>query len=95
MKSMTYGILPSRVEFEAAFETQCADGYAVRLNGRDADILDWVGTVSDSHGTWDVDEAWETLALLTNCFNEGDPYASEYAGNLASCILETLGFEWI
>jgi len=95
MISMTYGELPTRQEFEAAWEAEDLDCYRVRLNSRDSDILDWAGVGVDPCGDWDPDETWAALTALTACWDSGDPYAGDVAGDLASSILSTLGFEWI
>lgn len=94
MQSLTYGVLPNGADLAAAFDS-LDDGYRVNLNPSDCDLLDWAGATVETHGTWDFDDVWEVLARLTNLWAEGDPYAGESAGNLASSILETLGFEWI
>lgn len=95
MTSLTFGVLPSLETFRASFEAQCPNGYHVALNGRDSGILDWTGCDVPSVGEWTCEETYNTLVKLTECWDLGDPYASDYAGDLASTILTTLGFEWI
>lgn len=92
--TLTYGILPTFAAFAAAFEAACPEGvYHVTLNTRDSDLVEWVSAPGGSE--WTAEETWETLARLTNCWAEGDPYAADYAGDFASAILTTLGFEWV
>ena len=81
MHSMTYGNLPSKIEFEFAFDWECQGSKYVISNHR---VL--------GHREYSGPELWELLVELVNAWNyEGD----EEAGELASSILETLGFEWI
>ncbi len=95
MTSMTYGTLPTRDEFDAAFDAETDGTYRVDLNSRDGDILDWIDVDVDVNGTWDADDAWAVLTALVACWQSGDEYAGEYAGDVASAILATLGFEWV
>lgn len=95
MTSMTYGDLPTREAFDAAWEAEGLDSYRVRLNSRDSDALDWACPEFAVAGPWEADELWEILTGLTACWESGDPYAGDAAGDLASSILTTLGFEWV
>ena len=81
MVSMTYGELPNRALFDAAFDDVCADTgkFQVRNCKR-------VGNVS-----YTADQLWEQLTDCIEGFEDGD----EEAGNWASCVLADLGFEWI
>lgn len=96
MTSMTYGVLPTREAFGEAFDRECPGGtFRVNLNVRDSDAVEWVGIPVDPYADWDADEAWAALNALTESWAAGDPYAGEKCGDLASTILQILGFEWI
>lgn len=95
MTSMTYGTLPSRADFDSAYEAECPEGYYVKLNGRDADLVDWALEDVEPHGVWDADETWSVLLGLVRLWESDDVYAGDVAGELASSILTTLGFEWV
>lgn len=80
MKSMTFGVFPSRKEFSAHFEHEVPGGsYRIRNDSilGDADFSE--------------DQLWENLRRLKRRWDKGD----EDAGSLASAIMQTLGFEWI
>jgi len=97
-RRLTYGRLPSREEFDAAFEEEAPAGYRVRLSSRDYDALEWAGLYHYApRDRWDEDETWEILNALVATWSRGDedPYGADYAGDLASSILTTLGFEWV
>jgi len=97
-RRLTYGQLPSREEFDAAFEEEAPAGYRVRLSSRDYDALEWAGLYHYApRDRWDEDETWEILNALVAAWRRGDddPYGADYAGDLASSIMTTLGFEWV
>ncbi len=81
MRSMTYGILPSRADFDAAFERECPDGtYSIRNDKGGAD------------GDYTASKLWALVKESAELLNDdGD----EEAGDFASAVLSTLGFEWI
>lgn len=88
--SMSYGQLPSPREFSRAFRAELGDGdYTYTFRGSDADVADAVG-IPDS-GRFDDAELWVIVKKLQRAFEEGN----DGAGDLASSILYTLGFEWI
>jgi hypothetical protein len=79
-ESMTYGVLPSQESFDHAFDEEVPKG---KYNVGNDPIL---GTDS-----FNASELWKVLEVLTEQFHEGD----DQAGDTASSILYTLGFEWI
>lgn len=80
MRSMTYGKLPSQAEFDAAFDDK-VDGCKYRIRN-DKRVGDWDATQG---------ELWAEVYKATREWEEGD----DAAGDWASCVLYTLGFEWI
>lgn len=78
--SMTYGILPSYDMYSEAFD-KVVDGfyYKIRNDKR-------VGNVNLTKR-----ELWMLLSEAVADWNDGD----EDAGDWASVVLSTLGFEWI
>ena len=97
-KSMTYGVMPSRGEFDAA----CAE--ADPENGRSVDNHGFhfgndprLGTVSlNGEELWDelVKARAEYEALLQADVAEGDE-AEGAVGDWISGVLGCLGFEWV
>jgi hypothetical protein len=95
MKSMTYGKLPGREEFDAAFERECPNGYSVSLNRLDSQS---VGGFKLGDGKLSADELWEAIReIVTQFDNERDSnwLFEEIRMDLVSSILFTLGFEWV
>jgi hypothetical protein len=96
MQSMTYGNLPTKRQFMAAYEKEFGDDdFAMTLRGR-ADMNAVDGTVFESaidrSAAFDADDLWKGVKQLTRRWNDdGD----EGAGDLASSILGILEFEWI
>jgi len=87
MVSMTYGTLPTQDEFLRAFANEVeGTRYRIRAGLSDRRIID--------DGDYTSAELWVEVQKLTYRWLHGQPFA-EQAGNLASAILETLGFEWI
>lgn len=85
----TYGQLPPREVFEEYFDERVGDGqFHIRLSRSDARAAE--GTVIGD-GYYDSETLWRGLRQLTAKFYDGD----DAAGELASAILSTLGFEWI
>jgi hypothetical protein len=80
MKSMTYGQLPSKSEFEKAFDKE-VDGDTYSF-GRDPRV----GTDKLTSR-----ELWKELQDAVSEWEDGD----DEAGDWASAVLGTLGFEWI
>lgn len=90
MTSLTYGQLPTKRQFLAAYKRELGDGeYRMRLRGADVDAVR--GTVFESGTSFDVDDTWDGLKELRDKWEEGN----DAAGDLASSILFTLNFEWI
>lgn len=85
MKSMTYGTLPTREEFDAAFEEKCPSGlFAFGNDPR-------VGTCKlNCSGLWD-----ELNEAILGDFDSQNPKLVEESGDWASLVLYSLGFEWI
>jgi hypothetical protein len=88
--STTYGVMPSKKVFEDHFEKELGDDglYRIRLSGSDSRAAD--GTIIGD-GQYDDDELYKGVKQLVKKFERGD----DAAGDLASSILYTLGFEWI
>ncbi len=85
---LDYGQLPSRKLFVAAVEDDMP--FYATLRGQDARVIDDAGYSSDLSIN-DPDELYDLLEKLVAFFEEGD----EEAGDLASGILYSCGWEWI
>lgn len=93
MTMLTYGVLPSAAEFRKAFEREMEASprgvYEITLRGSDSrnmEALDppgWLG-----NGVYAVDELW---GLVKGLVESGSDFALE----MASSILYTLGIEWV
>lgn len=80
---LTWGVLPSREEFDMAFDLEQPDGiYSIRNARGESDGP----AVAD--GDYSSDELW---SFLEAAVAGGD----ERAKNFASQVLQSLGFEWI
>jgi hypothetical protein len=82
--TFTYGVLPSREAFDAAFERECPDGlFAIRNDPHwgDQDL--------------DSDELWDLVEMSVASWEHDGTLVAEQSGNWASCVLTVLGFEWI
>jgi hypothetical protein len=92
---MTYGVMPTREQFDMAFETECPDGYNIRLNRTDS------SSVEDfmlGDGCLSANQLWCALSEIVEAYMESTQVAStedEIRMDLVSSILFTLGFEWI
>lgn len=97
MRSVTYGTLPTREEFESAFLVrQEGRGFFVDLNPKDADLFAFVGlTVPTSRAEWSLDDTWRVIKTLTEAWESGDVYVSDEAGFWASSLLSMFGWEWV
>lgn len=84
-RTLTYGVLPSRRDFDIAMGDQ---RFRIQLGASDSRAAD--GT-SIGDGSYGPDELWKGLGQLVRKFERG----SEPAGDLAASILSTLGFEWV
>lgn len=95
---MTYGVLPAREAFEAAFDARCPDG-TFRF-GNDpyvgTDTLDsrqlW-RELEAQHATLEEGEHAPECPGDGSCGGEGCP--CEDAGSWCSSVLGILGFEWL
>jgi len=85
--ALTYGVLPSRDAFVAAFNRTLGAGerYAIKLNRSDARAADGTTIGTDSY------MATELYKGVGELVAKGDDAALD----LASSILSTLGIEWI
>lgn len=83
--SFTYGVLPPRDLFTYRFERVCPEGkYDIRNCRR-------VGSA-----TFTEPELWQEVETAASEFTRAeDDAAGDKAGEWASCVLETLGIEWI
>lgn len=86
--SMNYGDMPTKKQFDKAFEREAGDSYNIKLGSSDSRAAD--GTIIGD-GDYDSDELYKGVKQLVKKWEKG----SEPAGNVASSILYTLGFEWI
>ena len=84
--SGSYGEMPPREVFLAAFAEEVPDGkYTWNLKGEDA-------TLDVPEGPFDGEELFGVVESLRREWDHG---GNENAGDLASCVLETLSLEWI
>lgn len=83
--SMTYGVLPKRQAFADAFDsaTEGRSTYDMVVKGKHPKEV--------ATGDYTEDQLWEMVKALKRAWENGD----EDAGDWASGILTTLGFEWI
>ena len=85
MQTMTYGVMPSREAFEAAFDR--AEAFAGKLTfsfGNDKRVGTCEMTCS---------ELWEELCEAHREWEQGA--SNDEAGDWCSAVLGTLGFEWV
>lgn len=86
-RSMTYGVMPSLEEFEAACaESDSECGKSVDDLGFSFGNDERIGTDTLTSG-----ELWEELQMAREEWEEGD----EKAGDWCSAVLGCLGFEWV
>lgn len=100
MQTMTYGVLPSREAFNAAFEVECPAGYRLILCGADSGACEQfkLGT-----GVWSADELWDAITEIITTSQAAPPDTDQSAYymrldgamDVVSAIMGTLGFEWI
>ena len=90
MQSMTYGELPSRDDFDSAWDRLDRAGelrgglYHISLSESDSRAVDGY---SLGDGAWTQDQLWDALEEINGDTIEGT--------ELVGSILYTLGFEWI
>lgn len=97
MHSMTYGVMPTQEQFQAAFDQECPKGvYRIR----NLSVSDSVA-VADfqlGDGDWTALQLWEAINEIDHFqpgAEEGLQRRHDSAMDLVSSILDTLGFEWI
>jgi hypothetical protein len=80
-QQLTYGVLPSYEDFEEAFDAEVPNStYQIRNDRGGAD------------GDYTARQLYSLVKEQTELFNEdGD----DEAGDFASAVLSTLGYEWI
>jgi hypothetical protein len=109
-KTLTYGTLPSFESFEAAYGVACNDGYEYTMELNDADCTMFIDTSIDGIGTnlgcqspnhtkvtfhFTPRELYSLLEALVETHRENKcEVECEWAGDFASSILSTLGFDW-
>lgn len=106
-RSLDYGVLPLPDDLRTAFNLTCSDVshlsyekvYRVHLGNIETNLMDaaWditggaVETYPNTVGYWTFPELWRILRGLCMLYRDGN----DVAGEFASDILNTLGFEWI
>lgn len=81
-KTYTYGVMPSREDFSAAFEQECPEGTFTVGND----------PLFGNHTFENESELWTAVSEAANRHNDrGD----DGAGQFASAVLDHLGFEWV
>lgn len=96
MQSMTYGNLPTREQFDVAFDAECPGGFRIVLNPSDSRAVDGFKL---GDGCLTADQLWSAITEIVDRWrtDTGDE-AGEYQDqrvDLVSSILYALGFEWI
>ena len=89
MKSMTYGTVPEFPDFAEAFDREVRHAYRIDLGGSDSKAADNARITIG--GDYDCDELYDLVNILARRWESG----SDWAGDFASSILTTLGFEWV
>lgn len=88
-RMLTAGILPSKAEFEAAWDRQSLPNDRLSF-GNDR----FVGTINLT-----CQETWEelVLSLARSDSDDVDPWGNppEYSGQWCSDVLSVFGFEWV
>lgn len=98
MIGLTYGVLPTREQFSAAFDRECPEGYRISLSRSDSRACDGFRL---GDGTWAEEELWAAVVEIVTCEDDSDDSDDQnqvevpQALDLVSAIMETLGFEWI
>ena len=86
-ESMTFGTMPSKEAFEAAFDREVPSGrYQMDLRGSDARAAEQAGVE-----WYDGMSSDDLYAIVKQLADDG----GDETGSLASSIMGTLGFEWI
>lgn len=80
-QSMTYGILPTREAFDAAFEAECPNGYRITLGRSDSDACEGFKL---GDGQWSADDLWSAIGEIvaskgdTIAVSEDEEYENVY-----------------
>lgn len=92
--SMTYGTMPTRTEWNKAFDEECPDGwYHIQCGRSDSDALEEF-ILGD--GEWNAEGLYKAcLEVITASQSHEDTRDAERALNFVAGIMETLGFEWV
>lgn len=92
--SYTYGKVPPPYDFRKAFNAEvpqaASDDYRYDLRGRDAQTAEQYGIAAQDSGV-SADDLRRIVKTLAEGWEGGD----EYAGDLASSFLASIGIEWI
>ena len=94
----SYGVMPSREAFEAAFDARCPDGAFEFGNDPYVGFASLNSTelwaeLEAQHATWEQGEHASDCPGDGSCNGDGCP--CEDAGSWCSSVLGILGFEWI
>lgn len=89
-KMLTFGVLPSKKAFHAAWKENMGERrYSYTLGRSDAESARFANVPTS--GSFSEAVTRDIVRKLRNAFNRGD----DNSGNIASSILGTLGFEWV
>lgn len=96
-KTLTYGTLPTREEFGAAFERECKREYAEIAGERcfSAPIFAFTNDPRVGTVTLTCSELWRELNDALIDYRECGQPAADTAGQWCSDVLGVLGFEWV
>lgn len=90
MKSMTYGTMPSWAAFIKQYDHEMeGDRFQLHLKGSDARTVEAYGL--DSETALTARDTFDYIEVLRIGWEKGD----DNAGDIASSMLSTLGFEWV
>lgn len=94
MNSMTYGTMPTLTEWDKAFDEECPDGwYHIQLGRSDSNALEEF-ILGD--GEWNAEGLYKAcLEVITASQSHEDTRDAESALDFVSCIMSSLGFEWV
>ena len=86
-RSMTWGEMPPMEEFEKAFEEKLDGHFYWTLKGDDLRAVEEAGVDTDLNTT-DAEELYDVVKTLSE-------HDMDTAGNLASNIMDMMGFDWV
>jgi len=92
MTTMTYGTMPTREEFDEAFDRECPNGYNIVLSRSDSRAMD---NYNLGDGKYTARELWFAIKQIVDSEDVDTTWADDGPMNLVSSIMETLGFEWV